>query len=511
MTRAKRAVTAGLVLALALGCDATAPERLTFPPGFRFGTAVAGFQADMGCPTLGAACDDPSSDWYAFVTSPTMIADPATFLSGDPPAAGPGMWELYEADCDRAAHELGTNALRFSLEWSRIFPTATDDADGYEALQALADPSALAHYHAMLQALATRGLEPLVTLNHYTLPAWIHDGVGCHEDLGACSPRGWLDAERTVREIAKYAGFCAREFGAEVDLWATLNEPFAIVLPGYVYPSADRVNPPAVKLMSAEAKVVVRALITAHARMYDAVKAADVVDADGDGLASQVGVVYAMSPARPKDPENPFDVQAAANVFYLYNLVYLNAVAHGDLDADLTGTPVHDESLANRLDYLGVNYYTRVTVEGLEGPFLPQLSPLTTFNPFTLEAWEDYPRGIYEMLMAARDLGVPAIVTENGTPDPADDGTGPSYLVRHLAWVARALRDGADVRGYYYWTLMDNYEWNHGMGIKMGLYAVSPDDPAKLRVPRGGAAAYGAIARAGAIPTDLLARYPAAP
>ncbi|MEK6608001.1 MAG: glycoside hydrolase family 1 protein [Myxococcota bacterium] len=487
------------------------PESLAFPEGFLFGTSVAGFQVDMGCPTLAASvCEDPNSDWYAFATAKETVGSANAHLSGQHPSVGPGHWELYEQDLDRAAGELSGNSFRTSIEWSRVFPTATDDLDGYDALSEAADDDAIAHYHALFQAALDRGLTLLVTLNHYSLPLWIHDGVSCHVDLDTCSPRGWLDRERTVREIAKYAGFAAREFAAEVDLWATLNEPFAVMLPGYLMPSAERTNPPAVSLRIDEAKEVTLALIEAHARMYDAVKEADVEDADGDGDDARVGVVYPMVPVRPLDPDDPLDVQAAENVFYLYNMVYLNAVAKGELDDDFDGVAEHRDDLAGRMDYMGINYYTRITVEGTSASILPDFSPLLTFNPTTLQLWEDYPRGVYEMAMLVKDaFSLPSIVTENGAADPDDDGTAPSYLARHLTWIARAIRDGADMRGYFYWTLMDNYEWNHGMNIRMGLYAVDKDDPTKMRIARQAVDVYARIARAGAIPPEIAATYPA--
>jgi beta-galactosidase len=500
---------AALLCLLAAACGSG--ENLGFPRQFLWGTAVAGFQVDMGCPTMPAsACEDPSSDWYQFVTSPAMLADSSNFLSGDPPSAGPGHWELFASDFDLAASELGNNAFRMSLEWSRIFPAATDGIEGYEALKAAASAEAIAHYHAVFAALKARGLKPLVTLNHYTLPIWIHDGVGCHEDLAGCSRRGWVDRERTVREIAKYAGFCAREFGAEVDLWATLNEPFSgVMLAGYVFPSRDRTNPPAVRLRADEAKIVYRALIEAHARMYDAVKENDAQDADGDGVPAEIGVVYAMVPVAPRDPKNPRDVQAAQNIYYLWNLAYLNAVAKGDFDANLDGNAVRRADLAGRMDYIGINYYTRITVEGFDGPVFPQLSPLSTFNPLTFQAWEDYPRGIYEMAMAVKGMGLPMFITENGLALEGDGEAGPSFLVRHLTWLSRAIRDGARVRGYFYWSLFDNYEWNHGMNMRFGLYAVDKGDPSKRRRARPSVAVYRRIAREGRIPPDLAAKYPA--
>lgn len=507
MARAHLVLPLGLLLA-ACGSDPQ-PETFVFPEGFLFGTAVAGFQADMGCPTLSPeVCDDPGSDWYAFVTSPEVIADPGAYLAGDPPSAGPGQWELYEADLERAATELHSTGFRFSIEWSRVFPTATDGIDGVEALRAVASAEAIAHYHAVLQAARARGVTPLVTLNHYSLPTWIHDGVGCHFDLDTCSPRGWLDRERTVAEIAKFSGFVAAEFGGEVDLWATLNEPLAIVLPGYLMPSADRSNPPAVTQRFAEARQVFVALVEAHARMYDAVHAADLADADGDGTAAEVGLVYALAPVAPMDEIYESDRQAAENVFYLWNTAFLDAVALGDLDEDLDGVPAHRDDLADRMDYLGINYYTRVTVAGVDNPVFPEFSPLTTFNPATMIPWETYPKGLYEMAVLVKDrYGLPAIITENGAQDPDDDGTGPDFLVDHLMWAARAIRDGVDLRGYFYWTLIDNYEWNHGMDIRMGLYAVDEDDPTKARVARQAVPVFGRIAAAGEVAKDLVDQY----
>jgi beta-glucosidase/6-phospho-beta-glucosidase/beta-galactosidase len=341
------------------------------------------------------------------------------------------------------------------------------------------------------------------------LPSWIHDGVGCHKDIEKCSPRGWLDKDRTVKEIAKYAGFMAKEFGGEVDLWATLNEPFAVLIPGYLLPSPGRSNPPAVSLRFAEAKQVFVALVEAHARMYDAVKENDAQDEDGDGKTAEVGVVYSMVPAQPRDPENPLDVEGAKNLFYLYNMAYLNAVAKGDLDADLTGKAVHRDDLADRMDYMGVNYYSPALVQGRTTPFLPELSPLSTFNPASLNVSQVYPRGLYEMVMLVKDtFGLPCYITENGLDHAPAEANGSAFVARHLTWTSRAVKDGADVRGYFFWSLIDNFEWNHGMDMRFGLYAVEKDDPMKLRAPRATASTYAEIVEARAISDALAAKYP---
>lgn len=498
---------AWLAVWLLAGCGPAADKYL-FPKGFTWGASIAGFQVDMGCPTTPAAeCEDRRSDWYEFITSPP--SDLTDIITQDRPADGPGHWELFDSDFAHASQDLGLNGLRLSLEWSRIFPQATDGIEGFAALRAVADSAALARYHAMFASLRAHGLKPLVTLNHYTLPSWIHDAAGCHRDLAKCTRRGWLDHDRMLREISKYAGFVAQEFGGEVDVWATLNEPFAVVLPGYLFPSTDRASPPAVSFQFGAAKQVFVAMVEAHARMYDAVKAADTVDADGDGASARVGLVYSLTPTAPKNPNKPLDRQAADDVFYLYNTAFLDGVIRGELDAKLSKDPVTRPDLQGRIDFLGVNYYTRVTVEGTERPSFPELSPYSNFNPLTLAPWEEYPQGLYDVLMHVQQrYQLPTMVTETGISDPLDDGSGTRWLVRHAAWARAAIADGAQLSGFYYWSLIDNFEWNRGMHDRYGLYAVDKTDPAKVRTPRKTVEAFRRITAAKRVPADLMEQFP---
>ncbi len=484
-------------------------EELTFPKGFRFGSATAGFQVEMGCPSVARAeCEFPS-DWTDYVTRPELVAKKNLYLSGDPPSSGPGFYELYPQDIARAADELHNNALRLSIEWGRVFPNPTDGIEGYEALRKAADPRALAFYHRVFSELKKRNMTPLVTLIHYVLPTWIHDAYGCHTNFAGCKNRGWLDRDRMLKESAKYAAFLGKEFGAEVDDWATENEPFtAVIIAGYLFQTEQRTHPPAVVLETDAARAVLLAEIEGHARMYDALKAADIADADGDGRPARVGLVYNLQAVAPADPQNPLDVQGTKNFDYLINRVFLNATIKGDLDQNLDGKTIHRTDLAGRMDFLGVNYYARNLVQGSERSFLPQLSPLLTFNVLTVEYDWNYPRGLYEVLDSVKGFGIPLMVTETGVEDGSDSGSAAAWVVRSLTWVSRAISDGIPVEGYYYWTLMDNYEWNHGMKIKMGLYAVDPADPKKARKPRRAVPAYGQIAQSQRIPKALSEQYP---
>ncbi len=484
----------------------------SFPADFVLGTAVAGFQVDMGCPTLPAEkCEDRRSDWYAYITSTAAIARSQTHLAGDPPSRGPGFYELYAQDLDRAK-SIGTNGFRFSIEWSRIFPNSTVGVDDPAALDALADPDAMKYYRDLLAALKARGISPLVTLHHYTLPIWMHDGAGCTLDLDRCSPRGWLEPG-IVAEIAKYAGFVGRHFGAEVDHWATLNEPLAVVIPGFLMPTPARTNPPSQLLRYEEGKQAILAMIRAHAAMVDALRANDTVDVDGDGRATFVGVVYPVAPVLPKDPSRALDVRAAENISYIYNDIFLNAVIKGELDEDIDGKGEVKPELVGRSDYLGLNYYFKVLVKGETSSFLPDFSPLLTFDPLALEQGEAYPEGLRTVLGKIKSAWpeMPVYITENGWDFASGYGQD-KFLAEHLGYMLRAMhQDDVDVRGYYWWSLIDNYEWNHGMAMKFGLWAVDPMDPAKPRTPRPVVEAYRAVIEEGGLPDDLAERFPLGP
>ena len=185
----------------------------------------------------------------------------------------------------------------------------------------------------------------------------------------------------------------------------------------------------------------------------------------------------------------------------------VEATALGLLDDDLDGEAELRDDLVGRMDYLGINYYTRITAAGLPASLFPRLSPLLTFNPLDLQLWEEYPQGLYEMVRYANEeLGLPTVITESGGGGPDEDRE--RILVTHLSWAARALRDGLDLRGYFYWTLIDDYEWNRGMSIPMGLYALEGGE-VKARRRRSVADRYREIIEAGEIPEALQRRYPA--
>jgi beta-galactosidase len=489
----------------------------TFPKDFVFGTAIAGFQVDMGCPTISAAtCEDRNSDWYQWITTKRIVDNPILFMSKDPPATGPGFYELYEQDLDRAAGtgnaQLGTRAVRLSIEWSRIFPRPTWNVGSHASLKSIANKEGLDFYHRLFAAMKKRGLEPFVTVNHYSLPLWIHDGNLCNQSLDNCIAQGkagWADPDRSriVNEIAKYAGFLAQEFGGEVDRWATLNEPFsAVVVAGYIASSPMRSNPPGLSgpwMRVDGAKTATAAMIEAHARMYDAIKMFDKVDANGDGKAAEIGIVYPFSEILPNSASAE-DKTAAENAHYFFEDMFMDGVVHGRLDENWDQgpgkAPVRAD-IAGRVDFIGVNYYFRFRAKPgiLPGGFV---SPFLTFD--MLAPFEAAPKGIYPALMSAKKYGKPLYVTETGTTQD-DEPRAAAWIVQTTSEVRRAIKDGVDVRGYFAWSLMDNYEWNHGMNMRFGLYAVHPDS--KARAMRDSGEAFGAIAKSRDVTADLEKKY----
>ncbi|MBX3227030.1 MAG: glycoside hydrolase family 1 protein [Labilithrix sp.] len=479
-----------------------------FPKDFKFGAAIAGFQVDMGCPNVPAAeCEDRSSDWYQWITTPRIVHNPILFMSKDPPSSGPGFFETYEEDLDRAANELGSNSVRLSIEWSRIFPQATWGITDHAELRAIASPAGLAFYHSLFRAMKARGLEPFVTVNHYSLPLWVHDGNMCNQSLDDCiraKKAGWADPDRSriTNEIAKYAGFVAHEFGSEVDRWATLNEPFsAVVLPGYLIATPMRSNPPGLSAFWARldgAKTAAAAMIEAHAKMYDAIKAND--------PGSEVGIVYAFSDIVP-NTASAEDKRAAEHAQYVFHDMFMDGVVNGRLDEEWNAgpgkAPVRAD-IAGRVDFIGVNYYFRFRAKpGWFGWLTGGISPYMDFDP--LAGFDGDPKGLEATLRRVYErYKLPLYVSETGA-DMANPQAGAAWMVQTMGQVKSAIASGIDVRGFYAWTLMDNYEWNHGMQMRMGLYAVDPRT--KARTQRPAAAALGEMSRARDVPAALEQKY----
>ena len=430
----------------------------TFPRGFLWGAATSAHQVEG---------NNRRNDWWRFEHQPGAIRDGRG--SGD----ACRHWELFDDDFARAAAD-GHNAHRLSLEWSRLEPTPGQF-----------DGGAVAHYHAVFKSLRRHGLAPVVTLHHFTNPLWI-------ADAGGWETRG------TVDRFEAFVRFCAREFGAEVDWWCTVNEPEVFAFRGW----SEGIWPPGVRDNS-RALMVIANQLEAHGRAYRAIHAEDKVEADDDGVPARVGFAKHRVQLEPLRSWHPLDRLQAFLEDRVFNRAVEQCVVDGAIDLSLPGARAVRRSLPelkDALDWYGLNYYTRWMVRSLSSD--PHVArPGSSRNDLD---WELWPGGLENALVAAWRLGRPVLVTENGVAD-AKDALRPAALLAFVEATHDAMNRGVQVLGYLHWSLMDNFEWADGYHGRFGLYAVDFDDPARPRTRRRSAEVLARLARYNAITPEVRA------
>jgi beta-glucosidase len=351
-------------------------------------------------------------------------------------ADGIDHYHRYAEDFELLA-ALGHNAHRLSLEWSRIEP-----APGQFSR------AAIAHYRRVLTKLADTGLTAMVTLHHFTLPEW-YAGEG-----------GWLGAD-AVATFERYCAFVAAELGDLMPYVCTINEPQMVALHGYL----EGYHPPGVTNATLW-KRVGRILVRAHQAAVRAVHCG--------APRSTVGLAVQMPLLAPiRDDEA---CQALCRM----------------LQHELVDLYLHNLTGADAGDWLGVQYYRKQWVDSASPTLFAD--PPAGF-PVTQMGWAVYPDGLRQVLQQAGATGLPLYVTENGIATE-NDAERCEYLTNHLAAVARARAEGADVRGYFHWSAFDNFEWSEGYRPKFGLIGIDRDDQLR-RVPRPSAYAFADIARTG--------------
>ena len=397
------------------------PFSSEMPDGFRWGVSTAAYQIEGG---------NTQSDWARFEEVPGHVhGNQRSGLAVD-------HWNRVAEDT-RLLQGLGADAYRLSIEWSRLEP-----------VPGTWDEPAWAHYADELAQLRAAGVEPMVTLLHFTLPAWLAD-------------RGGLTAEDFPERFAAFAGEAARRLGGQVRLWCTVNEPNVQMYQGYVI----GIWPPGLQDPSKAAQAF-SGLVRAHALASAAVKAAD---AD-----ARVGAAVNMIVFDPLRRWWLPDWIGAREADGGFNWAFYDSVKRGAVTLRLAGFPELDQpvvGLAGSADWFGLNYYRRNLVRF--SPSAPGLVELLQGpGPLSDTGVEMYPEGLLRLLRRVwARYELPIIVTENGVAD-ARGVLRPAYLRGHAYAVARAVQEGIPVEGYFHWSLTDNFEWAEGFDARFGLYRV---------------------------------------
>ena len=361
-------------------------------------------------------------------------------------------WTRYAADFE-LARRLGHDAHRFSVEWARIepYPDRIDHA-------------ALGHYVDVVRALEANGLEPFVTLHHFTSPLWL-------------ARRGTWEADDAPDRFARYVRTVAHALAPHVRWWITINEPMVLAYRAYV----EGGWPPGRSDLGA-AFAAIRNMAIGHALAYGAIRQ---VYRDHGLPPPHVSIAKHLRRFAPCRPGHALDRAAVHLRDRVFNDMFVRALHTGRLF--WPGLVNVRLPAARTLDFLGLNYYTREFIRfgGVSGPRL--------FGDLCQEhehqgagranglGWEAHPEGLLYFLKRFAALGVPLVVTENGTWEP-DDRDRAAYIETHLDAVSQARRDGVDVRGYLYWSLLDNFEWECGFEPRFGLVEV--DYATQERRPR---------------------------
>jgi len=376
----------------------------------------------------------------------------------------------YRADLELLAG-MDHNAHRFSIEWSRVEPR-----------EGVFDPVELRHYRDVVHTCRALRLEPVVTLQHFTLPTWLADRGGV------------LDPD-APRLFARFAAVCAEAIGAEVRWWITINEPSVLAVFGYLYGEW----PPLRRGMRG-----FLAALAGLARMHAAGYAAVHSVAAAHGWTAHVSIAHHERPMRALNPRSALDRAATLIPGWLFNRWFLRACRSGRMLPPVgAGQPV--AGLRGSLDYLGVNFYceerVRFNVGNPGGLFADNVTapdlPLSSFG------WSIEPDALRRAVARLwGEFHLPIVITENGVADERDE-LRPGFIVDHLAAVCDALAAGVDVRGYLHWSSMDNFEWAEGYSRRFGLIAV--DRQTMERIPKPSAALFAEICRTRLVPQTAAA------
>jgi beta-glucosidase len=469
---------------------------LTFPPGFIWGAATAAYQIE-GAPT---ADGKGPSVWDTFSHTPGKTR------GGDTGDIACDSYHRYAEDAD-LLKELGLKSYRFSISWPRVLPTGAGKVN----------QAGLDHYRAVLDALGERGIDAAVTLFHWDLPQALQD-------------RGGWASREIAQRFADYAAIVGEALGDRASRWITLNEPQVVSHHGH----RIGVHAPGLR-DEAAAAAATHHLLLGHGLATAALRSVLPAPAEIGITLSMQAVRVTPAPGSPEAAElleqARLIADANANGLFLDPVVFGRYPEHATKSLLPPGELIKDgdmETIAAPVDFLGVNYYAPLhlragdpaSLKRNEEPFGADVRGVVGYRPEGMEqtamGWLVDPEGLYELLMrVSKDApGLPLLVTENGcaaedyvTPEgTVNDLERIRYLHKHLDAAARAARDGANLTGYYVWSLLDNFEWAAGYQKRFGIVFV--DFGTQRRIPKASAAFYADLARANAVP-PLPAAWPA--
>jgi len=383
----------------------TAKECLNFPKDFFWGSSTSSYQVEGGI---------ENNDWAQAA------------CAGRVPVAGQACdsYNRYKEDFD-IAKSLGQNAHRFSIEWARIEPE-----------EGRFDEGAIEHYRKVLRALRDRGIEPMVTLWHFTNPIWF-------------SKKGGWVSSRSPEYFTRYVKYVVAHLKDGVGLWITFNEA-ASVWAGFSYLNGQW--PPQHKNLF-EYQRVRKNFIKAHTLAYQEIK--KIYDVPRPIQNPTLGMSHNVEVGLVES--NVFSAQGD----YWYEKII------GKIYNYQRNLYFWDKTFPY-YDFIGLNYYHVDRRVPGNYRILPRQGWMPEMN------WETYPKGIYHRLMELKKFKKPIYITENGVADGTDKLRA-KFIKDHLRWVWQAIHDGADVRGYFYWSLLDNFEWAKGFEPRFGLVEIDYD------------------------------------
>ncbi len=426
-------------------------QELIFPKGFLWGAATASYQIE------GAWNEDGKgeSTWDRFSHTPGTIYQNQ---NGD---VACDHYHLWEKDVDLMSY-IGLKAYRFSISWPRIFPEGKGKVN----------PKGLAFYDKLIDRLLEKGIKPAITLYHWDLPQTL-------EDIG-----GWLNRD-VAKYFSEYASFLFYKFGDRVDLWITLNEPWVNAFLGYGW----GVHAPGKRDMKG-AFIASHNFLLAHGYAVQIYKE--------EGYKGSIGITINVAPVYPeKDTEENLIAVERHDAFS--NRWFLDPIFKKSYPESawkvLEKTPwvfkVEERDfdiISQPIDFIGINYYTRSIVKANSEDPYTGISRVQGDGEVTAMNWEIYPDGLYDILVQLySSYKIPIYITENGAAfddilqnGKVNDIKRVNYLREHIKRAYFAIRDGVDLRGYFVWSLMDNFEWGHGFSKRFGIIYVNYENQERI-------------------------------